>query len=70
MSKAIYKKGKPIKSIAEFEECPDMCFWVMAGIGNWHKVYHRGWMESWQYRMLKDHIDSNLVFRAERIKVD
>lgn len=64
MSKPKYSKGKKIESVADFEKSGCTFFKVM------NNTTHRGWIESWQYRVLKDCISKGHLFEAELIEVD
>ena len=58
MSKSKYKIGKKIETVADFEKSTFTFFKI--GI----KTYHRGWLESFQYRVLKNYISSGNVHEA------
>ena len=62
MSKAKYKKGQQIKSVADFEKSTCMFFKVGT------KTTHRAWIESWQYRVLLDAIRKGILFETELIE--
>lgn len=62
MSKPKYKFGKQIKSVAEFEK--STCTFFKVGM----QTTHRGWIESWQYRVLKNYISSGNIHEAELIE--
>lgn len=62
MSKPKYKIGKKIETVAEFEK--SACTFFMIGI----KTYHRGWLESFQYRVLKNYISSGNVHEADLVE--
>ena len=62
VSKPKYKIGKKIESIADFEK--STCTFFKIGI----KTYHRGWLESFQYRVLKNYISSGNVHEADLIE--
>ena len=64
MSKAKYKKGRKIESIADFEKSSCQYFKVM------EKTTHRAWIESWQYRVLKNTIQKGFLFETELIECD
>ena len=56
MSGKKYKQGDAIWSLRELDKQEFIFF---NG-----KVYHRGWWQSWQYRTLRDYLDSGRLFRA------
>lgn len=62
MSKAKYKKGRKIESIADFEKSSCQYFKVM------EKTTHRAWIENWQYRVLKNTIQKGFLFETELIE--
>ena len=64
MSKAKYKKGRKIESIADFEKSSCQYFKVM------EKTTHRAWIESWQYRVLKNTIQKGFLFETELIECE
>ena len=64
MSKPKYKIGRKIESVSEFEK--STCTFFKIGI----KTYHRGLLESFQYRVLKNYISSGNVHEAELIESD
>ena len=61
-----YKKGKQIRSISEYEISTKLngqkMFWINCGPKGY--VRHVGWIESWQYRLLKQFIEGGFVFEA------
>lgn len=58
----IYIKGKPIKSIAQFDE-----HIIKDGIVYWeNKPYHAGWFCSMPYKVIVNAIKSGYVFVAVR----
>ena len=60
MTKPIYKQGKQIKSIAEFDQCESLWY-------KWNgKTTHRSVLISLQYRTLKLAIIGGRLFVAER----
>lgn len=59
-----WKQGKKIKSMAQYEKSNATIFIVNG------KAYHIGWIESWQYRVLKDAIRNGRVYEAVRRKED
>lgn len=66
MAKRKYKRGKPITSMADFENSNCTYFRVYFGCTN-PQTKHRGFLISWQYRTLKQFIDRGWVFEAEEI---
>ena len=62
MSKPKYKIGKKIETVADLEK--STCTFFMIGI----RTYHRGWLESFQYRVLKNYISSGNVHEADLIE--
>ena len=65
MSKRIYEQGKQINSVAEFENTT--CDWFIIRFGDKYRTRHRGFLISWQYRVLKGFIDAGRVYEAARI---
>jgi hypothetical protein len=61
MSKAKYKQGRKIESVADFEKSKCTYFKVHG------KSTHRAWIESWQYRVLKNFINAGVIYEAELI---
>lgn len=53
-----WKQGKMIKSMEQYENSKATIFIVNG------KAYHTGWIESWQYRMLRDAIRNGRVYEA------
>jgi hypothetical protein len=62
MSKAKYKQGRKIESVADFEKSKCTYFKVHG------KSTHRAWIESWQYRVLKMFIQSGAIYEADLIE--
>ena len=62
MSKPKYKIGKKIESVADFEKSTCTFFKVRT------KTTHRAWIESWQYRILKESIKRGILFETELIE--
>lgn len=62
MSKPKYKKAKKIESVADFEK--STCTFFKVGT----KTTHRAWIESWQYRLLKEAIKRGILFETELIE--
>jgi len=62
MSERKYSQGKPIRSMAEFEQYDGIFFVVKFGNGS--RTMHRTFLISWQYRSLKKFIDQGCVFEA------
>lgn len=62
-----YKKGKRIRSISDYEISTKLngqkMFWVNCGPNGY--VRHVGWIESWQYRLLKTFIDHGFLYEAD-----
>lgn len=59
MSKARYKCGEKILSIAQFESSKSQWF-------KWRgKTTHRSWLISLQYRTLKGAIDGGVLYEAK-----
>lgn len=59
-SKCKYKKGKRITSIQEFEKCITQDKFVYWGT----KIYHAGWIGSFQYRFIRRLINSGWIYKA------
>lgn len=57
-----WKRGKKIKSMEQYAKSNATIFIVNG------KAYHTGWIESWQYRMLKNAISNGRVYEAVRRK--
>ena len=62
MSKAKYKLGRKIESVADFEKSKCIYFKVYG------KSTHRAWIESWQYRTMKNFIQSGAIYEADLIE--
>lgn len=62
MAKAKYKKGKKIESVADFEKSTCTYFKVH------DRTIHRAWIESWQYRTLKNFIMNSYLYETEMIE--
>lgn len=61
MSKSMYKPGKRIKTISEFDQCESIWY-------KWNgKTTHRAVLISLQYRTLLEAIVNGRVYVAERI---
>ena len=65
MSKRLYERWYPIRSIAEFDACPHE--WYIVYFGNKEKTMHFSWLISWQYRTLQNKISKREVWIAKRI---
>lgn len=50
-------------SVADFEKSENRWFVVQYGVTE--KTTHRGWIESWQYHMLKCTINAGRLYEAE-----
>lgn len=61
-----YKKGRRIRSITDFNTSAYKMFVVK--FGDTEKVLHRGFLISWQYRMLCQVIGQGRIYEAERRK--
>ena len=60
MSKSMYKKGRRIESVADFDKCESLWY-------KWNeKTVHRSVLISLQYRTLMNSIISGRIFVAER----
>lgn len=66
MSKPKYKKGRRIKSIADFSKTSSLWFIVTAWKKN--KTLHRSFLISWKYRTLETFINRGWVYVAEPIQ--
>lgn len=53
-----YEKGELITSLDELME-QDFIFWC-------GKVYHKGWVQSWQIRMVNEQMKRGNIFKAKR----
>lgn len=62
MSKPKYKQGRKIESVADFEKSKCEYFKVYG------KTTHRAWIESWQYRVLKNFIKAGAIYEADFIE--
>ena len=61
MSKSMYKKGRRIESVSDFDQCESLWY-------KWNeKTVHRSVLISLQYRTLLNAIIRGRVFVAERI---
>ena len=67
MSKKLYRKGKQIRTVAEFEQ--SRCSWFVVKYGSTEKTTNIGWIESWQYHMLKGLISEGRLYEAEKEEV-
>ena len=63
MSKPKYKRGKQIKSMADFEKSGSTWFRVLFGMKE--RTKHRSFLISWQYHTLEMFIRAGRVFEAE-----
>ena len=54
-----YKKGKPIKSLAELYQQEFIYFQ--------HKITHRGWFGSWQLSLAQSYINRGFLYRADKV---
>lgn len=61
-----YKRGKLIESVADFEKSDKDFFIVYFGSTN-PKTRHKAFLSSWQYRVLKRHIERGWIYEAELI---
>ena len=60
MSKPIYKSGRPILSISDFDTCESLWY-------KWHgKTVHRSVLMSLQYRILLRDIKMAAIYTAEK----
>lgn len=63
-----YKRGKQIRSISDYEVSTKLnnqkMFWINCGRGQNGYVRHVGWIESWQYSLLKRFIENGYVYEA------
>lgn len=60
-----YKKGKLIESVAQYESASRfLTFFMVQG-----KTTHKAWIESWQYRVLRNAINNGLIHEALPIKM-
>ena len=64
MSKPKYKKGKPIRSIDDFEKSKAKYYKVEFG-GKNVRTIHMAFLISWQYWMLRNFIKSGRIWEAE-----
>lgn len=64
MQKPKYKKGKPIRSIDDFEKSKAMYYKVDFGGMN-SRTIHRAFLISWQHKMLRDFIYGGRIWEAE-----
>lgn len=64
MSKRMYKQGKKIYSMADFENSKSMFYIVY--FGNKRCTKHRSFLISWQYRILSNFITNGLVYEADK----
>lgn len=60
-----YKKGKLIKSVAQYESTSKfLTFFMVQG-----KTTHKAWIESWQYRVLRNAINNGIIYEALPIEM-
>lgn len=60
-----YKKGKLIKSVAQYESASKfLTFFMVQG-----KTTHKAWIESWQYRVLRNAINNGIIYEALPIEM-
>lgn len=59
-----YKRGRIVRSIADFSTCKAEMFWIAQG--NYFR--HKSWLMSWQYHYLETMINRGGIFIAERIE--
>lgn len=65
MLKRKYKKGRKIFTLNDFETTDNDLFIVQFGWDrSLEKTLHRGFLISWQYRMLRDFILNGQVYEA------
>lgn len=61
-----YKRGKRIRSLSEYEISTKIngqkMFWIQSNPRGY--VRHVGWIESWQFRLLKMFIENGYVYEA------
>ncbi|MBR6081211.1 MAG: hypothetical protein IKP60_13800 [Treponema sp.] len=55
-----YKCGERIKSIADFENKSKILDFFVVGT----RTTHKAWIESWQYRTLRDFIMNGKLYEA------
>jgi hypothetical protein len=61
-----YKKGKLIKSLAQYESASKvLTFFMVQG-----KTTHKAWIESWQYRVLQNMINRGIIYEALPVDFD
>lgn len=62
-----YKRGRRIISVSDYEISTKLhghkMFWIELGKQGY--IRHIGWIESWQYRTLKNFIESGFIYEAE-----
>lgn len=63
--KAKYKRGKQLRSVADFENSKAECFRIR--FGDKEKTLHRGFIDSWQYHYLRCMIKYGRVFEADPV---
>ena len=60
-----YKKGKLIKSVAQYESASKfLTFFMIQG-----KTTRKAWIESWQYRVLRNAINNGIIYEALPIEM-
>jgi hypothetical protein len=67
MSKRKYKAGYCFMTMSGFSAYGGTYFMVDFGNGKL-KTLHRGFVESWQYRVLKQFVEQGRVYTVERIE--
>jgi len=68
MGKRKYKKGKPIRCFAMFEESNCRFFIVTYGGDLKGKTTHRAFLESWQYHTLDVFMQRGWIYETVRIE--
>ena len=63
MSKPKYKRGKQIKTVADFEKSGATWFRVLFGMTE--RTKHRSFLISWQYHTLEMFIRAGRIFEAD-----
>ena len=66
MSKRKYRKGKMIKSVADFSKSG--CKYFIVYFGSKPRTIHRSFLASWQYMLLERFICNKHIYEADLIR--
>ena len=65
MAKPKYKRGRQIRSVADFSITKSQ--WYIVNFGSRQKTLHRSFVVSWQYHTLETFINIGMVYVADPI---